>query len=324
LTCISLCAIFLTKAQTVDLRPTADVAGPVFAHADSLYRAGSYFEASIAYERVLFENTDRGQQLEAVLGKTRCLKMLGSYDQARTFLESWQGLPFPDSGLTEIHYQQVLCTYLGGHFEEVLSLVDRWPYTHAGKSPAPFLIVLKILSLNELQRWKEAAETYRSFIAQMHLAAPPPDLYAHIPHLKDVNKAQWLSQFIPGAGQFYVGKPDAITTKDPVRPDKNTFEYTKFLDSLFTEIRAGYFIGTLPGQLLGYYFLIPQQGAFQKKGQRVIFCNDIVMFALQYFIVITSAMIMREFIRRTKGLTGHQGQVLRKPVLSIKHRRRHP
>jgi len=207
LTCISLCAIFLTKAQTVDLRPTADVAGPVFAHADSLYRAGSYFEASIAYERVLFENTDRGQQLEAVLGKTRCLKMLGSYDQARTFLESWQGLPFPDSGLTEIHYQQVLCTYLGGHFEEVLSLVDRWPYTHAGKSPAPFLIVLKILSLNELQRWKEAAETYRSFIAQMHLAAPPPDLYAHIPHLKDVNKAQWLSQFIPGAGQFYVGKP---------------------------------------------------------------------------------------------------------------------
>lgn len=207
MTCISLCAIFLTKAQTVDLRPTADVAGPVFAHADSLYRAGSYFEASIAYERVLFENTDRGQQLEAVLGKTRCLKMLGSYDQARTFLESWQGLPFPDSGLTEIHYQQVLCTYLGGHFEEVLSLVDRWPYTHAGKSPAPFLIVLKILSLNELQRWKEAAETYRSFIAQMHLAAPPPDLYAHIPHLKDVNKAQWLSQFIPGAGQFYVGKP---------------------------------------------------------------------------------------------------------------------
>ena len=196
LTCISLCAIFLTKAQTVDFHP-----------ADSLYRAGSYFEASIAYERVLFENTDRQQQLEAVLGKTRCLKMQGSYDQARTFLESWQSISFSDSGLTEIHYQQVLCTYLGGHFEEALSLVDRWPFTHGGRSPAPFLIVLKILSLNELQRWKEAAEAYRSFIAQMHLAVPPPDLYAHIPHLKDVNKAQWLSQFIPGAGQFYVGKP---------------------------------------------------------------------------------------------------------------------
>ena len=195
MTCISLCAISLTEAQT----------------ADSLYQAARYFEASIAYERVLFENTDPVLQWEAVLGKTRCLKKEGLYDQARTFLAAWQSYPFPDSGLAEIHYQQVLCTYLGGHFEDALSLVDRWPYTHGGKSPAPFLAVLKILSLNELQRWKEAAGSYRSFIAQMHPATPPPDLYMHIPHLKDVNKAQWLSQFIPGAGQFYVGRPgDAL------------------------------------------------------------------------------------------------------------------
>src|SRR5882757_2039248 len=191
LTCISLFAIFSTRGQT----------------ADSLYRAGHYFDASIAYERILFESTDVQQQLTAIFGKTRCLKQQGLYDQAMTFLENWQSYPFPDSSLSEIHYQQVLCTYLGGHFENVLSLVDRWPYVHAGRQPAPMLIVLKILSLNELQRWKEAAEIYHAFIAERGLPAPPPDIYQHIPRLKSAEKAQWLSQFIPGAGQFYAGRP---------------------------------------------------------------------------------------------------------------------
>jgi TM2 domain-containing membrane protein YozV len=177
------------------------------AQGDSLYRAGQYFDASIAYERILFESHDEAAQLAAIFGKTRCLKQQGLYDQAMSFLENWQAYPFPDSSLAEIHYQQALCTYLGGHFENLLSLVDRWAYEHHGRQPPPMLVVLKTLSLNELGRWKEAAETYHAFIAQRGAGVAPPDLYQHIPHLKNVEKAQWLSQFIPGAGQFYAGKP---------------------------------------------------------------------------------------------------------------------
>jgi len=65
----------------------------------------------------LFENNDPHWQLVAIFGKTRCLKQQGLYDQAMGFLENWQAYSFPDSSLSEIHYQQVLCTYLGGHFE---------------------------------------------------------------------------------------------------------------------------------------------------------------------------------------------------------------
>lgn len=192
LTCISLCAIFLTEAQT---------------RADSLYAAGRYFEASIAWERILFENDNKEQQLTAVLGKTECLKQQGLFDQAVIFLEGWQAYPFPDSSLARIHYQQILCTYLGGHFENVLSLADRWPYAHAGRPLPPFLEVLKILSLNELQRWKEAGDTYRSFRAARHIPDTFPDPYTRLPHLKSVTRAQWLSTFIPGGGQFYAGRP---------------------------------------------------------------------------------------------------------------------
>ena len=38
-------------------------------------------------------------------------------------------------------------------------------------------------------------------------AAQIPDLYEQLPHFKSVTKAQWLSTFIPGGGQFYAGRP---------------------------------------------------------------------------------------------------------------------
>ncbi|HEY4063334.1 MAG TPA: hypothetical protein VGM30_15615 [Puia sp.] len=193
MTCIFLCAIFLTEAQTEQ--------------AAALYQAGRYFEASIAWERVLFENNDPHQQVAAIQGKTECLKQEGLFDPAVSFLENWQAFPFPDSDRAGIHYQLILCTYLGGHFESVVSLVDRWPHEQAGVSPAPLLGILKILSLNELERWKEAGDAYRSFIAARQLSAAPPDLYTQIPHLKSVSKAEALSTFIPGAGQFYAGRP---------------------------------------------------------------------------------------------------------------------
>ena len=200
LTCISLFVIFSIRGQ--------DVRGQDFlVQADSLYQAGRYFDASIAYERILFESSEPSRQLIAIFGKTRCLKQEGRYDQAMTFLENWQAYPFPDSSLAEIHYQQALCTYLGGHFENVLSLVDRWPYEHGGHRPTPMLDVLKILALNELGRWKEAGDAYHAFVTQRAPAVMPADLYLRVPRLKSVEKAQWLSQFIPGAGQFYAGRP---------------------------------------------------------------------------------------------------------------------
>jgi TM2 domain-containing membrane protein YozV len=175
--------------------------------ADSLYKSGHYFESSIAWERLLFDNADPKEQLLAVLGKTQCLKQEGAFDQALTFLNNWQSYPFPDSDLVRIHAQQVLCSYLGGHFENVVSLLERWPYEHKEVLPAPWLAVLRILSLNELRRWKEAGEAYHTFIAERHTATDLADLYASLPRQKSVNKAQALSTFIPGAGQFYAGRP---------------------------------------------------------------------------------------------------------------------
>jgi TM2 domain-containing membrane protein YozV len=212
LTCTFLCAIFLTEAQTGSavgapqpdtFRPQAGLRQSI----DSLYRQGRFFDASIACERILFGGGDPADLFYAVVRKTQCLKQQQLFDQAVSFLNGWQSYSFPDSGQARIHYEQIICNYLGGHFENVLSLVDRWPYLHGGQPPASLLKVLKILSLNELQQWPAAGEAYREFIAGRRLASTPPDHYAQLPKLKSVEKAQWLSTFIPGAGQFYAGRP---------------------------------------------------------------------------------------------------------------------
>src|ERR1700730_1427387 len=152
LTCTFLCATFLTEAQTMAVPPQSGkerVSSGIEEQADQLYRQGHYPEASIAYERILFDDGDTASRFQAVIGKTQCLKKQRLFDQAVSFLEAYLVYPFPDTALARIHSQLVLCAYLGGHFENTISLVDRWSYTHAGKPPSTELALLKILSLNE-------------------------------------------------------------------------------------------------------------------------------------------------------------------------------
>ncbi len=230
-TCISLCVIFLINGRVAGAMSGNASVGPLrasgslassFAHcvhagltsdttltgqAEALYQAGRYFEATIAWDRILFDSQDSTELLTAVLGKTQCLKQQKNYDQAYAFLETWLAYPFPDSGQVRIHSQQILCAYLGGHFENVLSQVDRWSYLHHGVPPDARVLVLKILALNELRRWSEAAADYHQLIAGFHSDTALTDYYAHLPKQKSEAKAEKLSTFIPGAGQFYAGSP---------------------------------------------------------------------------------------------------------------------
>jgi hypothetical protein len=71
-----------------------------------------------------------------------------------------------------------------------------------------YLQLLKILSLNELQQWPQAAIEYKLFLTQYtNLDTSAANLYKNLPKLKNENTAQWLSTFLPGAGQLYAGKP---------------------------------------------------------------------------------------------------------------------
>lgn len=198
LICTFLCGNFLTKAQENELRT-----------ADSLYKAGRYFEASVSYERMLYNNYNIEWDCKALTGKLQCLKKQQQYQVAADFIMRNNDNKFPDSIRSQFLYQQALCLYLAGNFDNCLSLIRQINYLYPNFDNNRMLQLLNILSLNELKRWQEGQAEYQNFIRHYF----PEDStafqnpYIHIPKLKNENTAQWLSTFLPGAGELYAGKP---------------------------------------------------------------------------------------------------------------------
>jgi TM2 domain-containing membrane protein YozV/cytochrome c-type biogenesis protein CcmH/NrfF len=194
--CIFLCAAFSTDAQQNDL-----------AEADTLFRQGKYFESSVSYERVLFGNYDLNTEYRAITGKLSCLKKQQQFAKAVTFIAQNMHNDLPDTIKTGLLYEQTLCSYLTAYFENTISLVDQISNNYPAYDNLAFLHMLKILSLNELQRWNEAKAEYQEWLKNFTNIDTIVNPYISLPKLKNENTAQWLSTFIPGAGQIYAGKP---------------------------------------------------------------------------------------------------------------------
>lgn len=175
-------------------------------YADSLFQQHAYFEASVEYERVLFSNSDAEQTMHAVQQKIQCLKQQRQFAQAIRFIQSNRNERLPDSVNYQLYYEQILCAYLAGDYENALSIVEQVKFSYPVYKNDTKLMLLQILSLNELQQWKQAGQVYNSLIASKQPADTMQSPYRNLPHLKNKDKAQWLSTFIPGGGQFYAGK----------------------------------------------------------------------------------------------------------------------
>ncbi|MBC3791219.1 TM2 domain-containing membrane protein YozV [Spirosoma sp. LMG 31447] len=173
-------------------------------------------------------STEPVEQFSAAMGKARCLKQQGLNAQAVTFLNSQIQAIYPDSLTYQLRREQILCAYLAGQFENTLSLLDRLPYLHPDIPAPPLLMAVRVLSLNELNRWTEADTAYRALATYTH-ADTVQTPYKQLPRLKSEKKAQWLSTFIPGAGQFYAGKPGEAGLSILVQSAGLYFGITSFL-----------------------------------------------------------------------------------------------
>ncbi len=196
--CIFLCVAFLTDAQT-DM-----------AKADMLLSKGEYFQASVAYERVLYSCNDPLINYAAIKGKLSCLKQQQKFKEAVSFVASGRTLQLPDTLKCVLLYEEAVCSYLAGSFENTISLSEELENVYPSYFGLGMLQVITILSLNELNRWQDASIYYTAFLQKYALQNNNdtlPDLYKKIPKLKKENTAQWLSTFLPGAGQMYAGKP---------------------------------------------------------------------------------------------------------------------
>jgi TM2 domain-containing membrane protein YozV len=226
LICTFLCGICLIgKAQTTSTGLSA---------ADSLFASGQFLAARVGYERVLFvANEEPVTKFSAVIGKARCLKQQGLYGAAATFLNGQIQTNYPDSLQYWLRHEQILCTYLAGQFENTLSQIERLPYLHPSTLPSPLLMAVRVMTLNELRRWPEADTAYHTLAKYVRADTTRPNPYQQLPRLKSEKKAQWLSTFIPGAGQLYAGKPGEAALSILVQSAGLYFGITSFLQGYY-------------------------------------------------------------------------------------------
>lgn len=178
--------------------------------ADSLFKTGNYFAASVEYERVLFNGSDDWRTVyNCITGKLNCLKKQEKFKDAVVFVGDYLNTSLPDTIVCKLLYEQALCSYFAKNYENTISLSTQIENSYPAFNGLPVLKMLKIFSLNELNKWDDAKNEYKKLINNYRFegAGTPVDLYAILPKLKSEKKAQWLSMFIPGGGQLYAGKP---------------------------------------------------------------------------------------------------------------------
>lgn len=195
LICIFLCGICTTNAHAQSR-----------SEADSLFQTSKYLEAEIAYDRIIFLNADPDGVWYATKQKVQCLKQEGLFSNAELFIRSNLNNFTADSQRYELRYEQALCAYLSKNFEMAASVSELLLLSYPDRPFDRNLVVLRILALNELQQWGPADSLLRQYSNQLQLA-DKSNPYLQLPKLKNAEKAQWLSTFIPGAGQLYAGKP---------------------------------------------------------------------------------------------------------------------
>ena len=200
---IFLCGIFSNSIA-------ADLKG------DSLYASGRYFDASIEYERQIFNARTPADINFYRYKKALCYKKMRSFNRA---LDELQPLFFSnsnDSLYQRVCYEQSLCFYLNGEPKKALWKIDEYFHRSADTISYKFFMPVKILSLNVNHQWKEAQECFMNYI-QMQNFAPEKEvemqqmvinLYKkkNRPHIRSINKAENWSRFIPGSGQIYAGR----------------------------------------------------------------------------------------------------------------------
>lgn len=195
--CKFLCVPFLIKAQ-----------GNVFNYADSIRNSGNLSLAAVEYERVAFEDTSYRVKAEATLKGAECMKMQKKYSEAASLLDDINLENIPDPQIKyPIFFQSLLNSYLAHDVNTSYSKLISLCYYYPDSSQNKDILFLKILCLNEMQRWKEADTIYRQLMIAYNHSAEPENPYLHIPRLKDPEKAEKLSAYLPftGAGIFYAG-----------------------------------------------------------------------------------------------------------------------
>lgn len=177
----------------------------LFLRADSLFEAGAFREASLAYERVYFLHNDHELRARANLGRAQSLRALKEWDMALTVLGRTRFQAISD----ELHYQiraeRVLLRYLNGQWRAVPNELNQIRFFLPEEPRTEHLVYLQILALHEMEFWEDARSLSEKHFSHLAGYARLEEVYASEPDFLNANRAGWIATFFPGGGQLYAG-----------------------------------------------------------------------------------------------------------------------
>lgn len=201
---IFLCGAFLTKGQEQK----------IFV-ADSLFAKKDFLEASIEYERVIFNQSDNSLINKAKYKKGLCYRHLNRYEDALGELNRVNLFNIADTMKTKVLYEKAFNLMLNENFQEALMNIRRINEEQLSKSTYNNILPLKILILNHTRNWEKAHKTFNQWIESLSYTQiekenwkdSVTEFYAesNLPKNYSEEKARNLSRFIPGAGHSYAG-----------------------------------------------------------------------------------------------------------------------
>ncbi|HCW08623.1 MAG TPA: hypothetical protein DGG95_14790 [Cytophagales bacterium] len=233
--------------------------------ADSLFSQGEYLSARVAYERLIFNGYPDTNSL--LLKKSYCLKAEGKFEEAYNTLLSADFFQEPDSLKTKLYYESVLNSFLMGKYDLSYNKIQEL-HNYLPAVSMPMIDLLEILNLNNQHKLKEAEEKFKQFVSKYQLS-DQMDIYRQkkFTKLRNPEKAESISHFLPGIGQWYAGYPVRGITSGLIQTGLLTFTAYSFLNGY-------YFGGAFTG--MGTFYKFNNGGArhahylAEKKNRKTI------------------------------------------------------
>ncbi|WP_319591466.1 hypothetical protein [uncultured Draconibacterium sp.] len=218
--------------------------------ADSLYASGNYFEASIEFERQIFQGNAENDINRLRYKKALCYRNMKDFGRALNALQPTYFSNPNDSLYRFVCYEQALCYYLNNEPARALWKIDEYLHRSSDSTNFSVFLPIKILSLHETYKWNEAKQSFIEFIElqqfglekETALKLLAAELYSkkNRPRIKSLKAAKTWSRFIPGSGQIYAGKSGEGITNFLINASVLTFAGFQVYNGFYI---TGYLVG---------------------------------------------------------------------------------
>ncbi len=249
--CMFLLTVFSTKAFT----QTREAA-------DSLFAIQQFDQASLMYERAIYERPGDALFLATtLLSKANCLKAQQKFEQIGSLLSRIDLSVLSDSLKQEIYFQKALGYYLSDNFELAeKNILPSFNLESFHTNTQLNSVLLYTFILDELGKWNQAHQVMSDYIQnnkmfttenKIVLKQTLDSIYnpSLQPTLRSIKKAKTLSLIFPGLGQAYNGDYEKGILNLLLTGGSATF-------GVYNVLQANYITAATAGVYLFLYFYL--------------------------------------------------------------------